>query len=218
MNILTGNYFYIRNLFVYSLIFTTFMIVIIFIGPVTYSESFALVNSTLILSNATFDSINPEFSVSDNSIYAAWISNLNPQNSDVMFKKIDRSTKLFTSILDISNTSGISNIIKLRNSEDNVYITWEDKQPDKWKLLFAKSENNGNKFDNVTNLSNTTGNVHLHDLSSVGKDVFVLWAANENVSSTNKDIFFRKSQDGGDRKSTRLNSSHSSPSRMPSSA
>lgn len=184
------------------------MIVIIFIGPVTYSESFALVNSTLILSNATFDSINPEFSVSDNSIYAAWISNLNPQNSDVMFKKIDRSTKLFTSILDISNTSGISNIIKLRNSEDNVYITWEDKQPDKWKLLFAKSENNGNKFENVTNLSNATGNVHLHDLSSVGKNVFVLWAANENVSSTNKDIFFRKSQDGGNSFSDTLNLSN----------
>lgn len=184
------------------------MIVIIFVGPVTYSESFALVNSTLILSNATFDSINPEFSVSDNSIYAAWISNLNSQNSDVMFKKIDKNTKLFTSILDISNTSGISNIIKLRNSQDNVYITWEDKQPDKWKLLFTKSENNGNKFDNVTNLSNTTGNVHLHDLSSVGKNVFVLWAANENVSSINKDIFFRKSQDGGDSFSETLNLSN----------
>lgn len=184
------------------------MIVIIFIGPVNYSEPFTLVNSTLILSNTTFDSMNPEFSVSDNSIYAAWISNLNPQNSDVMFKKIDKNTKLFTSILDISNTSGISNIIKLRNSEDNVYITWEDKQPDKWKLLFTKSENNGNKFDNVTNLSNTTGNVHLHDLFSVGKNVFVLWAANENVSSTNKDIFFRKSHDGGDSFSDTLNLSN----------
>ena len=187
-----------RNLLKYGLIFTTFMIVIIFIGPVTYSEPFALVNSTLILSNVTFDSINPQFSVSNNSIYAAWISNLSPQNSDVMFKKIDKSSKLVTSILDISNSSGISNIIKLTNSEDNVYVTWEDKQPDKWKLLFTKSENNGNKFDNVTDLSNTTGNVHLHDLSSVGKNVFVMWAANENASSTNKDIFFRKSHDGGD--------------------
>jgi hypothetical protein len=190
------------------LVFTTFMIVIIFIGPVTYSEPFGLVNSTLILSNTTFDSINPQFSVLDNSIYAAWISNLSPQNSDVMFKKIDKNAELFTSILDISNTSGISNIIKLTNSEDNVYITWEDKQPDKWKLLFTKSENNGNKFDNVTNLSNTTGNVHLHDLSSVGKNVFIMWAANENVSSTNKDIFFRKSQDGGDSFNDTLNLSN----------
>ena len=63
----------------YVLIFNILMIVIIFIGPVTYSEPFALVNSTLILSNATFDSINPEFSVSDNSIYAAWISNLDSE-------------------------------------------------------------------------------------------------------------------------------------------
>jgi hypothetical protein len=192
----------------YGLIFTTFMIVIIFIGPLTYSEPFALVNSTLILSNPTFDSINPQFSVLNNSIYAAWISNLSPQNSDVMFKKIDNNAKLFTSILDISNTPGISNIIKLTNSKDNVYITWEDKQPDKWKLLFTKSENNGNKFDNVTNLSNTTGNVHLHDLSSVGENVFIMWAANENVSSTNKDIFFRKSQDGGDSFNDTLNLSN----------
>ncbi|HEX7818272.1 MAG TPA: hypothetical protein VF419_02735, partial [Nitrososphaeraceae archaeon] len=184
------------------------MIVIIFIGPVTYSEPFALVNSTLVLSNATFDSINPQFSVLNNSIYAAWISNLSPQNSDVMFKKIDKNAKLISSILDVSNTPGISNIIKLTNSKDNVYITWEDKQPDKWKLLFTKSENNGNKFDNVTNLSNTTGNVHLHDLSSVGKNVFIMWAANENVSSTNKDIFFRKSQDSGDSFNDTLNLSN----------
>ena len=192
----------------YVLIFTTFMIVIIFIGSVAYSEPFALLNSTLILSNATFDSINPQFSVLNNSIYAAWISNLSPQNSDVMFKKIDKNAKLITSILDISNTPGISNIIKLTNSKDNVYITWEDKQPDKWKLLFTKSENNGNKFANVTNLSNTTGNVHLHDLSSVGKNVFIMWAANENVSSTNKDIFFRKSQDSGDSFNDTLNLSN----------
>jgi hypothetical protein len=50
--------------------------------------------------------------------------------------------------------------------------------------------------------------VHLHDLSSVAKNVFVLWAANENVSSTNKDIFFRKSQDEGDSFSDTLNLSN----------
>jgi hypothetical protein len=184
------------------------MIVIIFTGPLTYSERYVLRNSTLLLSNATLDSINPEFSVSNNSIYAAWISNLNPQNSDVMFKKIDKHPKPFTTTVDISNTSGISNIIKLSSNEENVYITWEDKQPDRWKLLFTNSENNGKTFANVTNLSNTTGNVHLHDLTSVGKNVFVLWAANENISSINKDIFFRKSQDGGDSFNDTLNLSN----------
>jgi hypothetical protein len=183
------------------------MIVIIFTGPLTYSERYVLRNSTLLLSNATLDSINPEFSVSNNSIYAAWISNLNPQNSDVMFKKIDKHPMPFTT-LDISNTPGISNIIKLGSNEENVYITWEDKQPDRWKLLFTNSENNGNTFANVTNLSNTTGNVHLHDLTSVGKNVFVLWAANENISAINKDIFFRKSQDGGDSFNDTLNLSN----------
>jgi hypothetical protein len=180
-----------------------------FIGPAFNSESFTIEGSTLILSDTTLDSINPQFSMSDNHIYASWVSNTNPQNSDVMFKKIDKDSKSFTNTIDISNTSGVSNIINLRNSENNVYITWEDKQADHWRLLFRKSQDNGKKFGDVINLSKTTGNVHLHDLSVLGKKVFVVWAANENISSTNKDIFFRKSLDHGNSFSDTINLSNS---------
>jgi hypothetical protein len=174
------------------------IISIFFIGSLFDSDSFAIENTTLILSDPTLDSVNPQFSTSDNHIFASWVSNINLHNSELMFKKIDKDSKSYTNTMDISNTSGISNIIKLRNSENNVYITWEDKQADHWKLLFRKSQDNGKKFGNIINLSETTGNVHLHDLSALGKKVFVVWAANENTSSTNKDVFFRKSLDYGD--------------------
>lgn len=166
------------------------------LGPQTYSESIGL-NSSIILSNTSLDSINPQFSVSDNTIYAVWISNLNPKNSEILFKKVDNNSMSFSSTANISNTTGISNLVKLSSAEDNVYIIWEDKQADKWQLLFSKSDNNGTIFDTVTSLSNDTGNVHLHDLSSAGNNVFVSWAANENISSSNKEIFFRKSNDSG---------------------
>jgi hypothetical protein len=115
-----------------------------------------------------------------------------------MFKKIDEKSKSFASAVNISKATGISNLARLSSSDDNIYVTWEDKQTDKWKLLFSKSDDKGTQFGPITNLSNSTGNVHLHDLSASGKNVFVLWAANENISSSNKEIFFRKSQDGGD--------------------
>ena len=167
-------------------------------GSQTYSEPIGSGNSSIILSDAKFDSINPYFSVLNNSIYSTWVSNLSPNNSEILFKNIDANSKSLSSTLNISNTTGISNLVKLSSSDGNVYVTWEDKQADKWKLLFRKSYDKGMKFGTTTNRSNGTGNVHLHDLAASGKNVFVLWAANENISSSNKEIYFRKSQDGGD--------------------
>ena len=167
------------------------------LGPQTYSESIVPESSGIILSNTKFDSINPYFSASNNTIYSTWVTNLSPNNSEILFRKIDENSKSLSNTVNISNSKGISNLVKLSSSGDNVYITWEDKRTDKWRLLFSKSHDKGMKFDTVTNLSNSTGNVHLHDLASVGKNVFVLWAANENISSSNKEIFFIKSQDGG---------------------
>ncbi|HVE37014.1 MAG TPA: hypothetical protein VNA18_02350, partial [Nitrososphaeraceae archaeon] len=165
-------------------------------------------NSTIILSNTSLDSINPQFSVSGNNIYAVWISNLNDENSEVLFKKVENNSMSFSSTVNISNTTGISNLVKLSSTEDNVYVIWEDKQADKWQLLFSKSDNKGIKFGTVTHLSNDTGNVHLHDLSSAGNNVYVSWAANENISSSNKEIYFRKSNDSGDSFSDVLNLSN----------
>lgn len=207
MKILPEYYFSPRNLLVYAIFFTICIILISSLGPQTYSESIGL-NSSMILSNTSLDSINPEFSVSDNTIYAVWISNLNPKNSEVLFKKVDNNSISFSSTVNISNTAGISNLVKLSSTEDNVYIIWEDKQADKWQLLFSKSDNKGIKFGTVTQLSNDVGNVHLHDLSSADNNVFVSWAANENISSSNKEIYFRKSNDSGDSFSDVLNLSN----------
>ena len=198
MKTLDEYYFDPRYLLTYLIISTICIILILFPGPQTYSESMIMGNSSMNLSNTKFDSINPYFSVSNNSIFSVWVSNLGSNNSEVMFKKMDEKSKSFGSAVNISNATGISNLAKLTNSDNNIYVTWEDKQTDNWKLLFSKSEDKGAQFGAITNLSNSTGNVHLHDLSASGKNVFVLWAANENISSSNKEIFFRKSQDDGD--------------------
>ncbi len=161
-------------------------------------NTFATENSTLILSNITHDSINPEISVSGEDIYSSWISNISSNNSEVMFSPISNVSLLPTNIINISKTPGISNIIKLKSIKNNVYITWEDKQSNKWELLFRNSKDGGKTFSNLQNLSDTSGNVHLHDLSASGNNVFVVWAANENVTSTNKDVFFKRSINLGD--------------------
>lgn len=197
MKSIPAYYFSPRSFPIYIIFFVICVILISFLEHQIYSEPIGLENSSIILNNNTLDSINPYFSVSNNSIYAVWISNLDPKNSEVLFTKVDENSNSISSTLNISNTSGISNLVKLSSSEDNVYITWEDKQTDKWKLLFSRSDNKGTSFSTVTNLSNDTGNVHLHDQASAKNNVYVLWAANENISSSNKEIFFRTSHDGG---------------------
>ena len=174
------------------------MILFFLVVTVFGSSTFAIQNATSILGYKTYDSINPEISVSGDDIYSSWISNVRLNNSEVMFSKISNESMLPTNIINVSNTPGISNIIKLKSSKNNVYITWEDKQTDKWELLFRSSKDGGKTFSNLQNLSSNSGNVHLHDLSSAGSDVFVVWAANENVTSANKDVFFKRSIDFGD--------------------
>ena len=197
MKIITVNHQYIGRLTEVAVISSGIMIFFFLVGTVFDSNTFAIENSTFILSNITYDSINPEISVSGDDIYSSWISNVDSNNSDVMFAKISNASPLLTNISNVSNTPGISNIIKLKASKNNVYITWEDKQSGQWQLLFRKSQDGGETFSNLRNLSDTTGNVHLHDLSTSGGNVFVVWAANENVSSTDKDIFFRRSVNFG---------------------
>jgi hypothetical protein len=197
LKIQTANQPFIGRPIEKAVISSGIMIFFFLVGTVFDSNTFAIENSTFILSNIKYDSINPEISVSGNDIYSSWISNVDSNNSDVMFAKISNASALPTSINNVSNTPGISNIIKLKASENNVYITWEDKHSGQWQLLIRKSQDSGETFSNLINLSDTTGNVHLHDLSTSGSNVFVVWAANENVSSTNKDIFFRRSVNFG---------------------
>ena len=193
MKIQTANQPFIGRPIEKAVISFGIMIFFFLVGTVFDANTFAIENSTFILSDVTYDSINPEISVSGDDIYSSWISKVDSNNSDVMFTKISNASGLPTSINNVSNTPGISNIIKLKASKNNVYITWEDKQSGQWQLLFRKSQDGGETFSNLRNLSYTTGNVHLHDLSISRGNVFVVWAANENVSSTNKDIFFRRS-------------------------
>src|ERR1051325_8482399 len=174
------------------------MILFFLVVTVCGSSTFAIQNATSILGYKTYDSINPEISVSGDDIYSSWISNVRLNNSEVMFSKISNESMLPTNIINVSNTPGISNIIKLKSSKNNVFITWEDKQSDKWELLFRKSKDGGRTFSHTQNLSDSSGNVHLHDLSTPESNVFVVWAANENVSSKNKDIFFKRSVNSGD--------------------
>ncbi len=197
MKIQTANQPFIDRPIEKAVISFGIMIFFFLVGTVFDANTFAIENSTFILSDVTYDSINPEISVSGDDIYSSWISNVDSNNSDVMFTKISNASGLPTSISNVSNTPGISNIIKLKASKNNVYITWEDKQSGQWQLLFRKSQDGGETFSNLRNLSDTTGNVHLHDLSTSRGNVFVVWAANENVSSTNKDIFFRRSVNFG---------------------
>jgi len=190
--------FGIKDLLIKEIVLSMIVISIYFIDIAFEPQSVSIEAFTKILSNVSFDSINPQFSVSNSHIYATWVSNVNSLNSDVMFKRIDERSSLFSDIVNLSSTPGISNLIKLTSSKNHVYITWEEKKFGRWDLLFRKSEDYGNNFSNVIDLSNITGNVHLHDLMARGENVIVAWAANENTSSTNKDIFFRKSMSHGD--------------------
>ena len=58
----------------------------------------------------------------------------------------------------------------------------------------------------------------IHDYTRVNNDVAAQQATNAKLKARNDQLFAEIDDLNGDRKSTRLNSSHEIPSRMPSSA
>ncbi len=103
-------------------------------------------------------------------------------------------------ILNLSNNSGHSNFPQITLSSNNVFVVWEDTdnaQTGNSEIYFARSQDNGNTFDEAINLSNSTGSsLNPHIVASDG-NVFVVWEDTDNAQTGNSEIYFARSQDNG---------------------
>jgi N,N-dimethylformamidase beta subunit-like protein len=165
------------------------------------------------LSNNNSLSFQPQIAISnkyDNYIYVVWDENhfYNGQsrqrhhpNYDIVFRKsVDRGeTFEDKSINLVNNSSGISAFLRLATSQSNVYALWTNVTAVPGNVLtdivFAKSFDNGNKFDKATDINNYTGWSFDPQLAVFGNNVYVVW--NEDQHGKNGDIMFRRSNNNG---------------------
>jgi len=167
------------------------------------------------LSNNIPLSYQPQIAISDNdnNIYVVWtkihsykIQNKQQQPSryDIIFRKSTDRGQTFDGkgISLANNSSGFSDDLLLATSGTNVYALWVNGTIVSGEftfitdVVFAKSLDNGNKFDKlVNNVSNFTGWSFGPQMAVLGSNVYVVW--NENPHGKKGDIMFRRSNNYG---------------------
>ena len=114
-------------------------------------------------------------------VYAVWQQNVTEKNSAIFVARSVDGGQNWTSGEPISNISEDATNPHIGAFGDEVYIIWEQKNPNNNDVFWVKSSNGGSTFSDPTNLSNIASTANARDSSlildkSTGK-VIVAWAA-----------------------------------------
>jgi hypothetical protein len=102
----------------------------------------------------------------------------------------------------VSNNTGDSIYPAAASSGNNVYVVWQDDyfgqgvsyDKKNYNILFSRSTDGGNSFENVTNLSNNIALSGRPIITAFEKKVYVVWMED---TLNDKQIWFRKSTNNG---------------------
>jgi len=149
--------------------------------------------STENLSNNPGNSTDSRIGVSENNVYLVWTDDTTG-NGDIYFKRsVDNGTTFGeTENLSANNTSPSSGA-QISAIGNNVYVVWQDKVSGSNEIFLRESNDGGNKFSGIKNLSrNNTGDSITPRIASSGNSVFVVWTDSEPGKAQ---IFARASND-----------------------
>jgi len=159
------------------------------------------------------NSLNPQIitSIDGKYIYILWEDDFTQSGlTDIFLKKSNDYGKSFSEAINISNSTGISRIVKSTVAGNNLYIIWADTNSTNgnFGILFKRIIENGKIIGDTLKISKTletsvpAGIAVSDDLSNV----YVVWSESKNNQF---DIFSSKSNDGGVTFSTPMNLSFS---------
>jgi hypothetical protein len=140
----------------------------------------------------------PQILVSRHNVYVVWEGTNNGGDKDIFFRASTDKGKKFEDIIDLSKNVGTSQDPQIALHRNNVYVIWiEENEPADPDIFFRASNNNGERFKPVIDLSNNDGDSDLPNLVVSRHNVYVAWRDTSNGGDT--DIFFRASNNNGER-------------------
>jgi hypothetical protein len=161
------------------------------------------------LSNDTRRTMIPQILSKGNNVSVAWVD-YNATNSRILFTASNDTGQTFSTPINISNNTGVSDYPKILTAENNVYVVWEVSTYD---IFFSTSHDNGQTFSTPINLNNNTKNSAVYpQISSEGNNVYVVWL---DLSLDKFDISFTSSHDNGTTFSTPINLNLSNDTKLP---
>jgi hypothetical protein len=158
-------------------------------------------NTTENLSNTNGSSTDPQITATGNNAYIVW-SDTTTGNGDIYFKSSTDNGTSFSFPKNLStNLDGPALFPQVEAIGNNVYVLWQDETPDKGRIRFRASNDNGNDFSITRVLSQENEvNANSPQLSVSERAIYVVWEDNSrsgNNSSKNFDLLFRVGIDGG---------------------
>jgi hypothetical protein len=158
-------------------------------------------NTTENLSNTNGSSTDPQITATGNNAYIVW-SDTTTGNGDIYFKSSTDNGTSFSVPKNLStNLDGPALFPQVEAIGNNVYVLWQDETPDKGRIRFRASNDNGNDFSITRVLSQENEvNANSPQLSVSERAIYVVWEDNSrsgNNSSKNFDLLFRVGIDGG---------------------
>ena len=196
-------------------IFSTLSIFVVGTERLSYSqvlEDNGNANITFDIKNISDnirDSVYPQTDSSENRVFVLWQDNLfgqNRMNYDILLKTSNDGGQTFGDVVNLSNNTADSYNQEISVSGNNVYIVWQDAQKftqGNSSISFISSNDGGQTFGDVVNLSNNAGKTSFPKISSSQENVYVAWnidSDDRSVVGTNNmegGIFFVKSPDNG---------------------
>jgi hypothetical protein len=153
------------------------------------------------LSNSNGSSTDPQITATGNNAYIVWSDNTTG-NGDIYFKSSTDNGTSFSFPKNLStNLDGPALFPQVEAIGNNVYVVWQDETPDKGRIRFRASNDNGNDFSITRVLSQENEvNANSPQLSVSERAIYVVWEDNSrsgNNSSKNFDLLFRVGIDGG---------------------
>jgi hypothetical protein len=158
-------------------------------------------NTTEILSNTNGSSTDPQITATGNNVYIVWSDNTSG-NGDIYFKSSTDNGTTFSFLKNLStNMDGAEHFPQVESTGNNVYVVWQDETPDKGRIRFRASTDNGNNFS-ITRVLSQENEVNANSprIDAFGNNVYVVWEDNSrsgNDTSENFDILYRASTDAG---------------------
>ena len=146
------------------------------------------------------DSVYPQTESSENKVFVVWQDNLfgeNRMNYDILLKTSNDGGQTFGDVVNLSNNTGFSEHPQMAVNGNNVYIVWADNTSLNRDIYFISSNDGGQTFGDVVNLSNNTADSYNQEISVSGNNVYIVWQDAQKFTQGNSSISFISSNNGG---------------------
>lgn len=127
-------------------------------------------------------------------VYVVW-SDSKSGNRDIYFTSSDDGGESFNAPINLSENGGVSDQPQVTATSDgHVYVVWRDSISGSKEVLLLGSDNKGDEFGEIKNVSNNAGSSSNPEIAVFDDSVYVTWTDN---TPGNVEVFFAASTNGG---------------------